>query len=130
MANPPQAAPLAISTHAVLDVAVKIVNFVKSRATNSQLFTALCEEVGADYHTLLMHTDVRWLSRGLVLMRLFILMEELSDFLVDKRPDLAEFLDDDKWLAQLSYLSDIFGEMNKLNRAIQGVNINTVVQHE
>ncbi len=45
-------------------------------------------------------------------------------------PDLAEFLDDDKWLAQLSYLSDIFGEMNKLNRAMQGANINTVVQHE
>ncbi|CAM4687891.1 unnamed protein product [Leuciscus chuanchicus] len=47
-----------------------------------------------------------------------------------KRPDLAEFLDDDKWLAQLSYLSDIFGEINKLNRAMQGANINTVVQHE
>ncbi len=56
--------------------------------------------------------------------------EELRDFLADKRPDLAEFLDDDKWLAQLSYLSDIFGEMNKLNRAMQGANINTVVQHE
>ncbi len=52
------------SLHGVLDVAVKIVNFVKARATNSRLFTVLCEEVGADYHTLLMHTDVRWLSRG------------------------------------------------------------------
>ncbi len=118
------------SLHGVLDVAVKIVNFVKARATNSRLFTVLCEEVGADYHTLLMHTDVRWLSRGRVLMRLFSLREELRDFLADKRPDLAEFLDDDKWLAQLSYLSDIFGEMNKLNRAMQGANINTVVQHE
>ncbi len=118
------------SLHGVLDVAVKIVNFVKARATNSRLFTVLCEEVGADYHTLLMHTDVRWLSRGQVLMRLFSLREELRDFLADKRPDLAEFLDDDKWLAQLSYLSDIFGEMNKLNRAMQVANINTVVQHE
>ncbi len=115
------------SLHGVLDVAVKIVNFVKARATSSRLFTVLCEEVGADYHTLLMHTDVRWLSRGRVLMRLFSPREELRDFLADKRPDLAEFLDDDKWLAQLSYLSDIFGEMNKLNRAMQGANINTVV---
>ncbi|KAK3512279.1 hypothetical protein QTP70_003183 [Hemibagrus guttatus] len=118
------------SLHGVLDVAVKTVNFVKARAINSRLFTALCEEVGADYHTLLMHTDVRWLSRGRVLMRLFSLREELRDFLTDKRPDLAEFLDDDKWLAQLSYLSDIFGEMNKLNRAMQGANINIVVQLE
>uniref|UniRef100_A0A672QSS6 HAT C-terminal dimerisation domain-containing protein n=1 Tax=Sinocyclocheilus grahami TaxID=75366 RepID=A0A672QSS6_SINGR len=94
--------------HGVLDVAVKIVNFVNARATNSWLFTALCEEVGADYHALLMHTDMRWLSRGRVLMRLFSLREELRDFLADKRPDLAEILDDDKWLAQLGYLSDIF----------------------
>ncbi len=36
------------SLHGVLDVAVKIVNFVKARATNSRLFTVLCEEVGAD----------------------------------------------------------------------------------
>uniref|UniRef100_A0A8C1QG11 BED-type domain-containing protein n=1 Tax=Cyprinus carpio TaxID=7962 RepID=A0A8C1QG11_CYPCA len=70
------------------------------------------------YHTLLMHTDVRWLSRGRVLMCLFSLREELSDFLADKRPHLAD------------YLLDIFGEMNKLNRAMQGVNINTVVQRE
>ncbi len=45
------------SLHGVLGVAVKIVNFMKARATNSRLFTVLCEEVGADYHTLLMHND-------------------------------------------------------------------------
>ncbi|KAK3559275.1 hypothetical protein QTP86_009939 [Hemibagrus guttatus] len=33
------------SLHGVLDVAVKNVNFVKARAINSRLFTALCEEV-------------------------------------------------------------------------------------
>ncbi|KAK3569841.1 hypothetical protein QTP86_005854 [Hemibagrus guttatus] len=103
------------SLHGVLDVAVKIVNFVKARAINSRLFTALCEEVGADYHTLLMHTDMRWLSRRRVLMCLFSLREELHDFLVDKRLDLAEFLDDDKWLAQLSYLSDMFGKGSELS---------------
>lgn len=48
------------SLHGVLDVAIKIVNFVKARATKSRLFTALCKEVGTDYHTLLMHTDVLW----------------------------------------------------------------------
>lgn len=32
------------SLHGVLDGAVKILNFVKARAANSQLFTALCEE--------------------------------------------------------------------------------------
>ena len=42
--------------HEVMNTAVTIVNFVKARATNSRLFTALCEEVGADHHSLFMHT--------------------------------------------------------------------------
>lgn len=86
------------SLHGVLDVVVKIGNFVKASATNSRLFTALCEEVDDDYHTLLMHTNMRWLSRGWVPMRLFSLREELHNFLEDKRPDLAEFFDNEKCL--------------------------------
>ena len=35
--------------HAVMNAAVEVINFVKARATNSRLFTALCEEVGAEY---------------------------------------------------------------------------------
>lgn len=73
-------------------------NREKASATNSRLFTALCEEVDDDYHTLLMHTDMRWLSRGWVPMRLFSLREELHNFLEDKRPDLAEFFDNEKCL--------------------------------
>ena len=83
--------PRAVSTHCVLhrdalaakdiepglldvmNTAVTIVYFVKTRATNSRLFTALCEEVGADHHSLFMHTEVRWLSHGWMLTRLFSL---------------------------------------------------------
>ena len=43
----------------VMNTAVTIVNFVKARATNSRILTALCEEVGADHHSLFMHTEVR-----------------------------------------------------------------------
>jgi len=116
--------------HEILNNAVTIVNFVKARATNSRLFTALCEEVGSDHHSLLMHTDVRWLSRGNMLTRLFSLREELHTFLSDKKPELAELLKDEKWLAQLSYLADIFNETNKLNKTMQGGNTNIITQHE
>ena len=63
-----------------------------------------------------MHTEVRWLPRGRMLTRLFSLREELCIFLSDKRPDLAEYLRDVKWLAQISYLADIFSYTNKLNK--------------
>ena len=68
----------------------------------------LCEDVGSDHHSLFTHTEVRWLSRGLMHPRLFSPREELCMFLSDKRPDLAEYLSDEKWLVHIGYLADIF----------------------
>lgn len=116
--------------HAVMNAAVEVINFVKARATNSRLFTALCEEVGAEYVSLLLHTEVRWLSRGRMLTRLFNLREELCTFLSEKKPELAGFFNDEKWLLQLSYLADIFSEVNKLNKTMQGANTNNIFQYQ
>ena len=73
-----------------------------------------------------MHTEVRWLSLGRMLTRLFSMREGLQIFLFD----LAKFLVDQKWLAQLSYLADIFSETNKINKAMQGANTNSIIQYE
>jgi hypothetical protein len=45
----------------VLIEAVEVVNFIKSRATNSRLFSILCNELGSGHNKLLLHTEVRWL---------------------------------------------------------------------
>ncbi|XP_071058434.1 zinc finger BED domain-containing protein 5-like [Pseudochaenichthys georgianus] len=50
-----------------LSTVVKIVNFIKGRPTNKRLFADLCEDEA--HQTLLLHTEVRWLSRGRVLAR-------------------------------------------------------------
>ncbi|XP_060870180.1 zinc finger MYM-type protein 6-like [Metopolophium dirhodum] len=47
----------------VLTEAVKIINFIKCNALNSRLFLILCEEMGSEHSHLLMHVEVRWLSR-------------------------------------------------------------------
>lgn len=65
----------------VLDEAVKIVNSIKGKALNSRLFKVLCEEMGSEHTKLLFHTEVRWLSRGKVLSRLFELRDEVKLFL-------------------------------------------------
>lgn len=64
----------------VLDQSVKIVNFIKGSSTNSRLFKSLCEEMDSIHTTLLFHTEVRWLSRGKVLTRLFELRHEVQFF--------------------------------------------------
>ena len=64
----------------VLDQAVKVVNFIKSRALNSRMFAILCQEMGSEHETLLLHTDVRWLFRSRVLTRLFELKPQVQIF--------------------------------------------------
>jgi len=46
----------------VVQDAVKVINFMKSRALNIRLFAKLCDEMESDYNTLLLRCEVRWLS--------------------------------------------------------------------
>jgi hypothetical protein len=64
----------------VIDNALKIANFIKSRPTNSRIFQALCKEMGSLHNCLLTHTEVQWLSRGKVIVRLFELRAEIIVF--------------------------------------------------
>lgn len=105
----------------VLSTVVKMVNFIKANATNSRIFTALCDEMGAEHHHLLLHAEVRWLSRGKVVNRVYELRREIEAFLLQKKKDdLAVHFRDPAWIAKLAYLSDIFDQFNQLNLSIQG----------
>lgn len=55
----------------VLDQAVQIVNYVKSRPLQSRFFLNTCEDIGSQRQSLLLHTQVIWLSREKVILRLF-----------------------------------------------------------
>lgn len=105
---------------AVLGEAVKIVNLIKSRALNARLFSILCDEMGAHFRQLLLHSEVRWLSRGKVLTRLCDLREEVLLFLAQINSPLVKHMEDMNWVARLAYLSDIFERINVLNTSLQG----------
>ncbi|CAH1968357.1 unnamed protein product [Acanthoscelides obtectus] len=64
-----------------LDSAIKIVNYIKSSALNSRLFTLLCEDIDSDHKVLLFHIEVCWLSKGNMLARLYELKEEGTSFI-------------------------------------------------
>ncbi|XP_061602956.1 zinc finger BED domain-containing protein 5-like [Cololabis saira] len=105
----------------VLDSAVKTVNFIKARPMNARLFHVLCEEMGSEHVQLLLHTEVRWLSRGKVLSRLFELHREVYLFLQGTTSPFADLFEEHVWLCQLAYLSDIFSRLNELNLGLQGL---------
>ena len=68
----------------VLHQVVEIVNYIKSRPIKSKLFQELCKLMYSQHVRLLMHTDVRWLSKGKVLTRVHELQKEVIVFLIKK----------------------------------------------
>lgn len=57
---------------------MKIVKYVKKCVLNTPLFTALCEDLGTKHKTLLFHTEMRWLSKGNMLTKLFEQRDETT----------------------------------------------------
>ena len=71
--------------HEHMSVVIKVVSYVKSSPLNTRLFSKLCKDMNADHTALLYQTQVRWLSKGNVLSRIFEQREEVKLFLVAKQ---------------------------------------------
>ena len=86
--------------------------------------------MGAEHEVLLYHTEVRWLSRGQVLKRLFELRKEVSTFLKYKNLEYSNRFDNEEFLLGLAYLADIFSHLNEINLSIQGYGVTVMEASE
>ncbi|XP_072377698.1 zinc finger BED domain-containing protein 5-like [Diabrotica undecimpunctata] len=102
----------------VLDGSVKIINHVKSRPLQARLLKLTAEDMGTDHFNLLHHTEVRSLSGGTMLGRLFELKDPLIITFTEE--SFIEELKDVNWLLKLGYLSDIFKIIIKTTTSLQG----------
>ncbi|VDN16460.1 unnamed protein product [Dibothriocephalus latus] len=80
-----------------MSLGIRVINFIVARLLNDRQFKTLLDEVGNNYHGLLLHSNARWLSKGKVLSRLSDCLTETRTFLEMKgieHPELAEI----EWL--------------------------------
>ena len=68
---------------------------------------------------MLLHSNVRWLSRGRVLNRFVALLEEIRYFLINRGKQCDE-LNDNDWLLDLAFMTDLSTHLNRLNLTLQG----------
>ncbi|KAG7489523.1 general transcription factor II-I repeat domain-containing protein 2-like [Solea senegalensis] len=103
----------------VMTPVVKIINSIRSRAKQHRTFKVLLEELSAEYGDLLLHTEIRWLSRGRILQRFLSLLDEIKEFMQSRGEDTV-LLEDTEWILDLAFLTDITGKLNSLNCELQG----------
>ena len=65
----------------VVDTVTKVVNFLRAKSLNHNQFVSLLEETESGHADLPYHTNVRWLSLGKVLKRVWDLKSEFAEFL-------------------------------------------------
>ncbi|UYV63802.1 hypothetical protein LAZ67_2005701 [Cordylochernes scorpioides] len=114
--------PILVTT---LDEVVKVVNYIKSNALRSRIFSTFCEAMDSDYKNLLFHTEVRWLSKGKVFNR-FISMKNEIMASIDNEEINFPFMMSDVWWLRVSFLGDIFDKLNSLNLNLQGAQKNII----
>lgn len=109
-----------------LSEVVKVVNYIKSNALRSRIFSALCEAMDSDYRCLLFHTETRWLSKGKVLNRFVHMKDEILFFIETSADVTFTFLKNEYWWLQVSFLSDLFDKLNNVNLCLQGAQENFI----
>ena len=101
----------------VMTPVVKI-NAIQARANQHRSFKLFLEECSAEYGDILLHTAIRWLSRGKILQCLLSLLSEITAFM-ESREDTT-LLSDAEWLLDLAFLMDVVEKLNHLNLRLQG----------
>ena len=89
-----------------LKAVIKAVNKIKAHALNTRLFKQSCNENDEAFEHLLLHTELRRLSKGNYLARFNLLFDTVREFLQSCDPGLAQevmLIRNDS-----AYLSDMF----------------------
>ena len=109
--------PISAELHNSLHIVIKYANKIKVYSLNDRLFRALCHD-NEDFEHHLLHTAVRWLSKGACMTHFYSLYDFVIEFLYGIDCQLAEAVKPLK--NDIAYLADIFALMNEVNKKLVG----------
>lgn len=96
----------------VMNTMMKIINFLRASSSyQHRMLKEFLRQVDANADDLLLHNNVRWLSKGRVLARFWSIRREIASFLADLRSQKATqfslFLENEKQMDNVAFLVDI-----------------------
>ena len=97
-----------------MDIALKTVCSIRARSLQRRLFRAHLEEAEAQHIDLLLHTDVRWLSKGRFLERFRELLPDIKKFITQFEDGKYAQIENEQWLFDLTFLTDLTALLNEL----------------
>lgn len=113
-----------ISDYPAMKTAERIINKIRGghHSLTHRKFVSFLKLKNATHSDLKMFTEVRWLSRGDCINRLFELKDEVLQFLEMENIDkcLAQSLKDNDFILDLAFLADITAFLNDFNLELQG----------
>ncbi|KFD60685.1 hypothetical protein M514_10614 [Trichuris suis] len=107
-----------------LQYVINAVNRIKSNSLKDRLFWRLCEENDEVFSRLLLHTEVRWLSKGACLTRFYELFESVLLFFEEEDPTLRDYLRSPE--TDIAYLADLYFKFNEMNVQLQKGELNLI----
>ncbi|QQP39543.1 Uncharacterized protein FKW44_020461, partial [Caligus rogercresseyi] len=96
----------------VMDVAVKVINFIRAKAKNHRLFQLLANEMGAQHFG-----GYRGGNASLGCMNSGWRQKFSCE---ENENNLHVHFDNEEFVMMLAYLADIFGRLNEMNQSLQG----------
>ncbi|KFD56678.1 hypothetical protein M513_02354 [Trichuris suis] len=106
-----------------LQYVIQAVNRIKANALSDRLFRQLCDE-NEKFNRPLLHTEVRWLSKGTCLTRFYELFGSIIQFFEEHDRSLCENLRKSKM--DTAYLADLYFKFNEMNKQLQSNELNLI----
>ncbi|XP_063220238.1 SCAN domain-containing protein 3-like isoform X1 [Bacillus rossius redtenbacheri] len=98
-------------------VIVKVINFFAAKPLNKCLLRVFLQDLSAPHFDLILHTDVRWLSRGKTISCVWELFEEIKAFISSSgyAPQFPQLYKDD-FKVTLAFIVDLFEYLNEVRK--------------